>query len=135
METLHVNRDKDDFIEESKKIDEIHEGIKQFQKECRKAKSNKEKDELVQRFNEFVGSFGAAFELKVFATVDGPIIASEAKAGATFFKFFEDIDSDEITECLSECTKAFGREFQKYLKEYKEKDSAENRHCIHQIHT
>lgn len=87
MGTLHVNRDKDDFIEESKKIDEIHEGIKQFQKECRKAKSNKEKDELVQRFNEFVGSFGAAFELKVFATVDGPIIASEAKAGATFLNF------------------------------------------------
>lgn len=131
METLHVDRDKDDVIEENKKIDEIHEGIKQFQKECQNAKTNKEKNEFMKRFNEFIGSYGPAFELKVFITVDGPIIASEAKAGATFFKFFEDMDSDEITECLSECTKAFGREFQKYLKEYKEKDSAENRHCIH----
>lgn len=131
METLHVDRDKDDVIEESKKIDEIHEGIKQFQKERQNAKTNKEKNEFMKRFNEFIGSYGTAFELKVFITVDGPIIASEAKAGATFFKFFEDMDSDEITECLSECTKAFGREFQKYLKEYKEKDSAENRHCIH----
>lgn len=43
METLHVDRDKDDVIEESKKIDEIHEGIKQFQKECQNAKTNKEK--------------------------------------------------------------------------------------------
>lgn len=131
METLHVDRDKDDVIEESKKIDEIHEGIKQFQKERQNAKTNKEKNKFMKRFNEFIGSYGPAFELKVFITVDGPIIASEAKAGATFFKFFEDMDSDEITECLSECTKAFGREFQKYLKEYKEKDSAENRHCIH----
>lgn len=131
METLHVDRDKDDVIEESKKIDEIHEGIKQFQKERQNAKTNKEKNEFMKRFNEFICRYGPAFELKVFITLDGPIIASEAKAGATFFKFFEDMDSDEITECLSECTKAFGREFQKYLKEYKEKDSAENRHCIH----
>lgn len=43
MGILHVNRDKDDVIEESKKIDEIHEGIKQFQKECQNAKTNKEK--------------------------------------------------------------------------------------------
>ena len=55
METLHVDRDKDDVIEERKKIDEIHEGIKQFHKECKNAKSSKEKDELVNRFNEFVG--------------------------------------------------------------------------------
>lgn len=126
METLHVDRDEDDVIEERKKIDEIHEGIKQFQKECKNAKSSKEKDELVNRFNEFVGSFGPAFELKVFVTMDGPIIASEAKASATFLKFFEDMDSDVITECLSECTKAFGRKLQKYLNEYKE-----NSHCIH----
>lgn len=131
METLHVDRDKDDVIEESKKIDEIHEGIKQFQKESQNAKTNQEKKEFLERFNEFVSSFGPAYELKVFITVDGPIIASEAKAGATFFRFFEDMDPDEITECLSECTKAFGRELQKYLKEYKEKDSAENRHCFH----
>lgn len=126
METLHVDRDEDDVIEERKKIDEIHEGIKQFQKECKNAKSSKEKDELVNRFNEFVGSFGPAFELKVFVTMDGPIIASEAKASATFLKFFEDMDSDIITECLSECTKAFGRKLQKYLNEYEE-----NSHCIH----
>lgn len=131
METLHINKNKDDVIEESKKIDEIHEGIKQFQKESQNAKTNQEKKEFLEKFNEFVSSFGPAYELKVFITVDGPIIASEAKAGATFFRFFEDMDPDEITECLSECTKAFGRELQKYLKEYKEKDSAENRHCFH----
>lgn len=131
METVHVDRDKDDVMEECKKIDEIHEGIKQFQKECQSAKTNEEKAEFFEKFNEFASSFGPAFELKVFVTVDGPIVASEAKAGATFFRFFEDMDPDEITECLSECTKAFGRELQKYLKEYKEKDSVENRHCIH----
>lgn len=87
METLHVDRDKDDVIEESKKIDEIHEGIKQFQKECQNAKTNKEKNEFMKRFNEFIGSYGPAFELKVFITVDGPIIASEAKVGATFLDF------------------------------------------------
>lgn len=94
-------------------------------------KQIKKKREFLEKFNEFASSFGPAYELKVFITVDGPIIASEAKAGATFFRFFEDMDPDEITECLSECTKAFGRELQKYLKEYKEKDSAENRHCFH----
>lgn len=131
METLHINKNKDDVIEESKKIDEIHEGIKQFQKECNSAKTDEEKKEFLEKFNEFASSFGPAFELKVFVTVDGPIVASEAKAGATFFRFFEDMDPDEITECLSECTKAFGRELQKYLNEYKEKGSAEIRHCIH----
>ena len=131
METLHINKNKDDVIEENKKIDEIHEGIKQFQKDCKSAKTDEEKKEFLEKLNEFASSFGPAFELKVFVTVDGPIVASEAKAGATFFKFFKDMDSDEITECLSECTKAFGRELQKYLKEYKEKDSAENRHCFH----
>lgn len=40
METLHVDRDKDDVIEESKKIDEIHEGIEQFKKECQSVKTN-----------------------------------------------------------------------------------------------
>lgn len=131
METVHVDRDKDDVIEESKKIDEIHEGIEQFKKECQNVKTNQEKIEFLEKFNEFASSFGPAFELKVFITVDGPIVASEAKAAATFFRFFEDMDPDEITECLSECTKAFGRELQKYLKEYKEKGSAENRHCMH----
>lgn len=131
METLHINKNKDDVIEENEKIDEIHEGIKQFQKECQSAKTDEEKKEFLEKFNEFASSFGPAFELKVFVTVDGPIVASEAKAGATFFRFFEDMDPDEITECLSECTKAFGRELQKYLKEYKEKNSAEIRHCIH----
>lgn len=131
METLHINKNKDDVIEENEKIDEIHEGIKQFQKECQSAKTDEEKKEFLEKFNEFASSFGPAFELKVFVTVDGPIVASEAKDGATFFRFFEDMDPDEITECLSECTKAFGRELQKYLKEYKEKGSAENRHCIH----
>lgn len=43
METLHVDRDKDDVIEEIKKIDEIHEGIKQFQKESQNAKTNQKK--------------------------------------------------------------------------------------------
>lgn len=131
METLHVDRDKDDVIEESKKIDEIHEGIEQFKKECQNVKTNQERIEFLEKFNEFASSFGPAFELKVFITVDGPIVASEATAAATFFRFFEDMDSDEIAECLLECTKAFGRELQKYLKEYKEKDSAENRHCFH----
>lgn len=46
-----------------------------------------------------------------------------------------DRDKDDVIEeskkIDSECTKAFGRELQKYLKEYKEKDSAENRHCMH----
>ena len=115
METLHINRDKDDVIEESKKIDEIHEGIKWFQKECQSAKSNKEKKEFVNRFNEFVGSFGPAFELKVFVTVDGPIIASEAKASATFLKFFEDMDSDIITECFKACTQAFSKELERQI--------------------
>lgn len=43
METVHVDRDKDDVMEECKKIDEIHEGIKQFQKECQSAKTDEEK--------------------------------------------------------------------------------------------
>ena len=89
METVHVDRDKYDVIEESKKIDEIHEGIKQFQKESQNVKTNQEKIEFLEKFNEFASSFGPAFELKVFVTVDGPIVASEAKAGATFFKFFD----------------------------------------------
>lgn len=87
MEILHVDKDKDDVIEESKKIDEIHEGIKRFKKECQNAKTNQEKIEFLEKFNEFASSFGPAFELKVFITVDGPIVASEAKAGATFLDF------------------------------------------------
>lgn len=47
METIHVDRDKYDVIEESKKIDEIHEGIKQFQKECQSAKTNEEKKRIL----------------------------------------------------------------------------------------
>lgn len=43
METLHINKNKDDVIEENEKIDEIHEGIKQFQKECQSAKTDEEK--------------------------------------------------------------------------------------------
>lgn len=70
MKTVHVDRDKDDVMEENKKIDEIHEGIKQFQKESQNAKTDEEKKEFLEKFNEFASSFGPAFELKVFVTVD-----------------------------------------------------------------
>lgn len=131
METLQVDRDNDEVIDESKKIDEINEGIKQFKNKCQGIKTNQEKKEFVEKFNEFVSSYGPAYELKVFVTMDGPIIAGKASASAAFLSLFEEMDSKEISKCFEECTKAFGKEFQKYLKEYKEKGSVENRHCIH----
>ena len=131
MKTLQVGRDNDEVIDENKKIDEINEGIKQFKNECQGIKTDQEKKEFVEKFNEFVSSYGPAYELKVFVTVDGPIIAGKASASATFLSLFEEMDSKEIAKCFEECAKAFGKEFQKYLKEYKEKDSVENRHCTH----
>lgn len=131
MKISYVDKELSLVDEEKKKYREINEVLEQFQKETQGEKSSKEKREIVSRFEEFMGKYGPVFELKVIPTLEGPIVTGQANASYAFLQLIEGMDSDEIAECFTECTKAFGREMQRQLTKHRKKESAEASHCMH----
>lgn len=131
MKTSYIDRESSEIAEEEQKMREINEEIERFKKECKEKKNTEEKQEFVNRFEEFMDKCGPAFELNVIPTLEGPIVTGKANASFAFLQVLEGMNSDEAKECFTECTKAFGMELRRQLTKHRKKESSETSHCMH----
>lgn len=131
MKTSYVDRESSEIVEEEEKMREINEEIERFKKETKEKKNIEEKQEFVNRFEEFMAKYGPAFELNVIPTLEGPIVTGKANASFAFLQVIEGMDLDEVKECFTECTKAFGMELRRQLTKHRKKESSETNHCMH----
>ena len=105
--------------------------MERFKKECQKEKSGEEKDDFVNRFEEYMDKCGPMFELNVIPTLEGPIVTGKTNASYAFLQAIEGMSSDEVKECFTECTKAFGMEMRRQLTKHRKKERTEASHCMH----
>lgn len=84
-----------------------------LRKNAREKKTSEEKDDFVNRFEEYMNKCGPMFELNVIPTLEGPIVTGKANASYAFLQVIEGMSSDEVKECFTECTKAFGMEMRR----------------------
>lgn len=131
MKTSWIDRETSEIVDEEEKMREINEELERFKKECQKEKTSEEKDDFVNRFEEYMGKCGPAFELNVIPTLEGPIVTGKTNASYAFLQVFEGMSSDEVKECFTECTKAFGMEMRRQLTKHRKKESTEASHCMH----
>lgn len=131
MKTSWIDRETSEIVDEEEKMREINEELERFKKECQKEKTSEEKDDFVNRFEEYMGKCGPAFELNVIPTLEGPIVTGKANASYAFLQVIEGMSSDEVKECFTECTKAFGMEMRRQLTKHRKKESTEASHCMH----
>lgn len=130
MKTSWIDRETSEIVDEEEKMREINEELERFKKECQKEKSSEEKDDFVNRFEEYMGKCGPMFELNVIPTLEGPIVTGKANASYAFLQVIEGMSSDEVKECFTECTKAFGMEMRRQLTKHRKKESTEASHCM-----
>lgn len=102
-----------------------------LRKNARKKKSSEEKDDFVNRFEEYMDKCGPMFELNVIPKLEGPIVIGKTNASYAFLQVIEGMSSDEVKECFTECTKAFGMEMRRQLTKHRKKESTEASHCMH----
>lgn len=119
------------MLMKKKKMREINEELERFKKECQGEKTSEEKDDFVNRFEEYMNKCGPMFELNVIPTLEGPIVTGKANASYAFLQVIEGMSSDEVKECFTECTKAFGMEMRRQLTKHRKKESTEASHCMH----
>lgn len=131
MKTSWIDRETSEIVDEEEKMHEINEELERFKKECQQEKSSEEKDDFVNRFEEYMGKCGPMFELNVIPTLEGPIVTGKANASYAFLQVIEGMSSDEVKECFTECTKAFGMEMRRQLTKHRKKESTEASHCMH----
>lgn len=110
MKTSWIDREISEIVDEEEKMREINEELERFKKECQGEKTSEEKDDFVNRFEEYMNKCGPMFELNVIPTLEGPIVTGKANASYAFLQVIEGMSSDEVKECFTECTKAFGME-------------------------
>ena len=122
MKTSYVDRESSEIVEEEEKMREINEEIERFNKECKEKKNIEEKQEFVNRFEKFMDKYGPAFELNVIPTLEGPIVTCKANVSFAFLQVIEGMNSDEVKECVTECTKAFGMELLIQLTKHRKKE-------------
>lgn len=131
MKTSWIDREISEIVDEEEKMREINEELERFKKECQKEKTSEEKDDFVNRFEECMDKCGPMFELNVIPTLEGPIVTGKTNASYAFLQVIEGMSSDEVKECFTECTKAFGMEMRRQLKKHRKKESTEASHCMH----
>ena len=131
MKTSWIDRETSEIVDEEEKMREINEEIELFKKECKEEKNSEERLDFVNRFEEFMTKYGPAFELNVIPTLEGPIVTGKANASFAFLQVIEGMNSDEVKECFTECTKAFGMELRRQLTKHRKKESSETSHCMH----
>ena len=131
MKTSWIDRETSVMGDEEEKMREINEELERFKKECQGEKTSEEKDDFVNRFEEYMDKCGPAFELNVIPTLEGPIVTGKANASYAFLQVIEGMSSDEVKECFTECTKAFGMELRRQLTKHRKKESTEAIHCMH----
>lgn len=69
-------------------------------------KTSEEKDDFVNRFEEYMNKCGPMFELNVIPTLEGLIVTGKTNASYVFLQVIDGMSSDEVKECFTECTKA-----------------------------
>ena len=131
MKTSWIDRETSEIVDEEEKMREINEELERFKKESQGEKTSEEKDDFVNRFEEYMDKCGPAFELNVIPTLEGPIVTGKANASYAFLQVIEGMSSDEVKECFTECTKAFGMELRRQLTKHRKKESTEAIHCMH----
>ena len=131
MKKSWIDRETSEIVDEEEKMREINEELERFKKECQGEKTSEEKDDFVNRFEEYMDKCGPAFELNVIPTLEGPIVTGKANASYAFLQVIEGMSSDEVKECFTECTKAFGMELRRQLTKHRKKESTEASHCMH----
>lgn len=131
MKTSWIDRETSEIVDEEEKMREINEELERFKKECQGEKSSEEKDDFVNRFEEYMGKCGPAFELNVIPTLEGPIVTGKTNASYAFLQVIEGMSSDEVKECFTECTKAFGMEMRRQLTKHRKKESTKASHYMH----
>lgn len=131
MKTSWINRETSEIVDEEEKMREINEELKRFKKECQEEKNSEEKEAFVNRFEEYMGKCGPAFELNVIPTLEGPIVTGKTNASYAFLQVIEGMSSDEVKECFTECTKAFGMEMRRQLTKHRKKESTKASHYMH----
>lgn len=131
MKTSWINRETSEIVDEEEKMREINEELERFKKECQGEKTSEEKDDFVNRFEEYMGKCGPMFELNVIPTLEGPIVTGKANASYAFLQVIEGMSSDEVKECFTECTKAFGMEMRRQLTKHRKKESTKASHYMH----
>lgn len=110
MKTSWIDRKTSEIVDEEEKMREINKELERFKKECQEEKNSEEKDDFVNRFEEYMNKCGPMFELNVIPTLEGPIVTGKANASYAFLQVIEGMSSDEVKECFTECTKAFSKE-------------------------
>lgn len=131
MKTSWIDRETSEIVDEEEKMREINEELKRFKKECQGEKTSEEKDAFVNRFEEYMGKCGPMFELNVIPTLEGPIVTGKTNASYAFLQVIEGMSSDEVKECFTECTKAFGMEMRRLLTKHRKKESTKASHYMH----
>lgn len=131
MKTSWIDREISEIVDEEEKMREINEELERFKKECQGEKTSEQKDDFVNRFEEYMDKCGPAFELNVIPTLEGPIVTGKTNASYAFLQVIEGMPSDEVKECFTECTKAFGMEMRRQLTKHRKKESTEASHCMH----
>lgn len=119
------------MLMKKKKMREINEELERFKKECQGEKTSEEKDDFVNRFEEYMNKCGPMFELNVIPALEGPIVTGKTNASYAFLQVIEGMSSDEVKECFTECTKAFGMEMRRQLTKHRKKERTEASHCMH----
>lgn len=110
MKTSWIDRETSEIVDEEEKMREINKELERFKKECQEEKNSEEKDDFVNRFEEYMNKCGPMFELNVIPTLEGPIVTGKANASYAFLQVIEGMSSDEVKECFTECTKVFSKE-------------------------
>ena len=131
MKTSWIDRETSEIVDEEEKMCEINEELERFKKECQGEKTSEEKDDFVNRFEECMNKCGPMFELNVIPTLEGPIVTGKTSASYAFLQVIEGMSSDEVKECFTECTKAFGMEMRRQLTKHRKKESTKASHCMH----
>lgn len=131
MKTSWIDRETSEIVDEEEKMREINEELERFKKECQGEKTSEEKDDFANRFEEYMNKCGPMFELNVIPTLECPIVTGKANASYAFLQVIEGMSSDEVKECFTECTKAFGMEMRRQLTKHRKKENTEASHYMH----
>lgn len=115
MKTSWIDRETSEIVDEEEKMREINKELERFKKECQEEKNSEEKDDFVNRFEEYMNKCGPMFELNVIPTLEGPIVTGKVNASYAFLQVIEGMSSDEVKECFTECTKAFSKELERQI--------------------
>lgn len=131
MKQFVLKKSGNEFDEESKKYERMNDKLNELYEKLQGDVSEEEGDAIIEEFQNLIKNCGAAFELNVIPTLEGPIVTGKTNASYAFLQVIEGMSSDEVKECFTECTKAFGMEMRRQLTKHRKKENTEASHYMH----